>query len=74
MLVVCIWKFLILLLYNMHRMSQYIDKSWINKPRNTEAYMKGVSDFMEFAKKGTQNGFIRCPCCKCQIDRKKSYH
>ena len=58
----------------MHRMSQYIDKSWINKPRNTEAYMKGVSDFMEFAKKGTQNGFIRCPCCKCQIDRKKSYH
>ena len=53
MLVVCIWKFLILLLYNMHRMSQYIDKNWINKPRNIEAYMKGVSDFMEFAKKGT---------------------
>jgi hypothetical protein len=52
-------------------MSQYIDKSWINKPRNSEAYMKGVSDFMEFARKGTQNGFIRCPCCKCQIDRKK---
>ena len=52
-------------------MSQYIDKSWINKPRNTEAYIKGVSEFMKFAKKETQNGFIRCPCCKCQIDRKK---
>ena len=51
-------------------MSLYIHKSWINKPGNTETYMEGVSDFMEFSKKGRQNGFIRCPYCKCQIDRK----
>lgn len=52
-------------------MSQDIDKSWINKPRNTEAYIKGVCDFMEFAKKGSRNEKIRCPCNKCQVDRKK---
>ena len=52
-------------------MSQHFDKSWIYKPRNTKAYINGVSDFMEFAKKVAQNGKIRCPCSKCQVNRKK---
>nr|QIA97906.1 hypothetical protein AP_R.00g000060-v1.0.a3 [Amaranthus palmeri] len=52
-------------------MSQHIDKSWIDKPRNTEAYIKGIYEFIEFAKKGLQNGKIICPCNKCQVDRKK---
>lgn len=53
------------------RMSQHIDKCWIIKPRNTEAYIKGIYDFIEYAKKGLQNGKIICPCNKCQVDRKK---
>ena len=53
------------------RMSQHLDKSWVDKPRNTDAYIKGIYDFIDFAKKGLQNEKIICPCNKCQVDRKK---
>ena len=33
-------------------MSQYIDKSWINKPRNTEAYIKGLVTLWNLQRKG----------------------
>ena len=55
------------------RMSQHIDKSWIDESRNTKTYIKGIYDFIEFAKKRLQNGKIIniCPSNKCQVDRKK---
>lgn len=48
-----------------------MDTSWINQSRNSEAYIQGVKVFMEFAKKGAQNGKVRCPCKSCQVGRKK---
>ena len=51
-------------------MPQHIDKSWIDKPRNTKAYIKGIYNFIEFAKIGLQNEKIICPCNTCQVNRK----
>lgn len=48
-----------------------IDMNWVDQPRNSKAYINGIADFVEFAKKGVQNGKIRCPCNICQVDRKK---
>ncbi|XP_020081003.1 uncharacterized protein LOC109704650 isoform X2 [Ananas comosus] len=43
-----------------------MDKSWISKPRNDNAYIDGVRNFIKFAmEKSSINGKILCPCRKC---------
>lgn len=43
-----------------------MDKSWIEKPRNSKAYMDGVVNFIRFAtEKSSVRGKIVCPCRKC---------
>ena len=43
-----------------------MDKSWINKPRNTNEYLNGVHDFIKFGMdKSSLNGKISCPCRQC---------
>lgn len=43
-----------------------MDKSWINKPRNSKEYLDGVHDFIKFGmEKSSLNGKILCPCRKC---------
>nr|CAD1820413.1 unnamed protein product [Ananas comosus var. bracteatus] len=43
-----------------------MDKSWINKPRNSKAYLDGVANFIRFAtEKSSNRGKIVCPCRKC---------
>lgn len=43
-----------------------MDKSWINKPRNTKDYLDGVANFVKSAnEKASISGKIYCPCRKC---------
>ena len=43
-----------------------MDKSWINKLRNTKEYLDGVRDFIKFGMdKSSLNGKISCPCRRC---------
>ena len=43
-----------------------IDKSWMDKARNTQAYIDGVVKFIEFAFTHSARGnAILCPCRKC---------
>ncbi len=46
-----------------------MDWSWINTPRISDAYKKGVEEFLQFAEHNVvsyNNGVrIRCPCVNC---------
>ena len=44
-----------------------MDRSWINVSRISDAYEKGVEDFLEFARRNGAaiNGRYYCPCVKC---------
>ena len=43
-----------------------MDKSWINKLRNSKKYLDGVHDFIKFGTdKSYLNEKILCPCLKC---------
>nr|XP_009789966.1 PREDICTED: uncharacterized protein LOC104237505 [Nicotiana sylvestris] len=43
-----------------------MDKSWIEKPRNTNEYWLGLDKFLDFAfKNAAVEDTIRCPCPKC---------
>ena len=46
-----------------------MDRSWINTPRISDAYEKGVEEFLQFAQHNAisnHNGVrIRCPCVNC---------
>jgi len=46
-----------------------MDRSWINTPRISDAYEKGVEEFIQFAEHNAvscNNGVrIRCPCVNC---------
>ena len=43
-----------------------MDKSWINKPRNSREYLNGIQNFIKFGmEKSSINGKILCPCRKC---------
>ena len=46
-----------------------MDRSWINTPRISDTYEKGVEEFIQFAKHNVvscKNGVrIRCPCVNC---------
>nr|XP_009621832.1 uncharacterized protein LOC104113387 [Nicotiana tomentosiformis] len=43
-----------------------IDKSWMNLRRETDEYIRGVNDFLDFAfERAAQGKEIMCPCIKC---------
>ena len=42
-----------------------MDKSWMDKKRNTREYFEGVKKFVEFASLTACNGRIPCPCNRC---------
>ncbi|XP_077232589.1 uncharacterized protein LOC143869927 [Tasmannia lanceolata] len=43
-----------------------MDKSWLNKQRNSAEYVQGLKDFLEYAfKNKCFDGKILCPCEKC---------
>ncbi|XP_020088047.1 uncharacterized protein LOC109710040 [Ananas comosus] len=43
-----------------------MDKSWMTKPRNSDAYKNGVLQFLEFAFcNASYSGKIMCPCVRC---------
>ena len=46
-----------------------MDRSWINTPRISDAYEKGVEEVIQFAEHNAvscNNGVrIRCPCVNC---------
>lgn len=43
-----------------------IDKSWMNLRRETDEYIRGVNDFLDFAfERAAQGKEIMCPCKKC---------
>ncbi|KAJ1428100.1 Transposase-associated domain [Sesbania bispinosa] len=47
-----------------------MDKSWIDMPRNTYAYLNGLDKFLDFAfEKRSVNGAIRCPCPICHFNK-----
>ena len=51
-----------------------IDRSWINLPRISDEYAKGVEAFLQFAQRNicatVDGGKIRCPCVNCLNGRK----
>ncbi|KAL3638393.1 hypothetical protein CASFOL_017764 [Castilleja foliolosa] len=43
-----------------------MDKSWMNAPKHSEAYLEGVNGFMLFVETHVgKNRNIRCPCKRC---------
>ena len=47
-----------------------MDKSWINLPRNTIQYVKGLEEFLDFAiANRSVEGRIKCPCLDCKFRR-----
>jgi len=50
-----------------------MDQSWINTPRISDAYEKGVDEFLQFEQHNAisnHNGVkIRCPCVNCLNER-----
>lgn len=44
-----------------------MDKSWIYKPRLSEAYTDGVDAFLEFAFGNIQVEKLKCPCNRCSL-------
>ena len=51
-----------------------MNRSWIQAPRITEEYEKGVHDFLEFAKQHAPvlDGLYFCPCVNCVNGRRQS--
>ncbi|KAK6911558.1 Transposase-associated domain [Dillenia turbinata] len=43
-----------------------IDKSWMNLPKRSLGYKKGVDDFMEYLSNLGLGDEIRCPCFRCR--------
>ncbi|XP_058003975.1 uncharacterized protein LOC110659856 [Hevea brasiliensis] len=51
-----------------------MDRSWMNKPRNSYEYKKGVTEFLHFAfHNASQCGKILCPCIHCVNRSWQSY-
>jgi hypothetical protein len=49
-----------------------MDKSWIMKPRGSDAYEQGVIEFIKFAfKDEKENSEIICPCELCRFKNRK---
>ena len=47
-----------------------MDKSWINLPRNTIQYVKGLEEFLDFAiANRSVEGRIKFPCLDCKFRR-----
>jgi hypothetical protein len=50
-----------------------MDKSWIMKPRGSDAYEQGVIEFIKFAfKDEKENSEIICPCELCGFKKPQS--
>ncbi|XP_077249195.1 uncharacterized protein LOC143888642 [Tasmannia lanceolata] len=42
-----------------------MDKSWMNKKRNTVEYVNGIKEFLIYAFNNCVDGKILCPCTRC---------
>ncbi|BAT91530.1 hypothetical protein VIGAN_07013100, partial [Vigna angularis var. angularis] len=50
-----------------------MDRSWIDMPRNTNQYMRGLNTFLDFAFTNSGvRGKIVCPCQKCNFKKWQS--
>ena len=47
-----------------HYMS--MDKSWMDTKRNSQKYIDGINEFMNFAARTAHHGRISCPCRNCR--------
>jgi hypothetical protein len=53
-----------------HGVVRKMDKSWMKLPRSSREYIRGVMEFVKFAREHeSRKGVIVCPCKKCLLGK-----
>jgi hypothetical protein len=53
-----------------HGVVRKMDKSWMKLPRSSREYIRGVMEFVKFAREHeSRKGIIVCPCKKCLLGK-----